>query len=159
MGRIWIPVAAVAALLLVELALLWPLDPSFMRLQLAFTPRAFGQVVHAWGDAGLRTYRDHLPLDWVLLACYAGIGPYIVARAGCLATVSAGWRRAAFWLLPLAATFDAGENLLHAWLTELPRLGVTLPYLLAGTCSMLKFGLIGAFVALLAWARVRRAMR
>lgn len=138
-------------LLVLELRLLWPLSPSFLYLQSSFTPRAFGQVVHLWSPEQLAAYRTHLPLDMALLACYATFGVLAATRTSWLAP----YGRWAIGLLPLAALFDLGENALHAWLTEVPRLGVTLPYLLAGTCSMLKFGFIGAFVVLWAgaWAR------
>ena len=146
-------VLAIVVLLALELRLLLPLSPSFLWLQLSFTPRAFGLVVHLWSPAQLAAYRAHLPLDVALLVAYAAFGVLSATRTSWLAP----YGRAASGLLPLAALFDLGENALHAWLTEVPRLGVTLPYLLAGTCSTLKFAFIGAFVALWVGAVARRA--
>jgi hypothetical protein len=145
---------ASVVLLVLELRLLLPLSPSFLWLQLSFTPRAFGQVVHLWTPEQLAAYRAHLPLDVALLGCYAAFGYFCATRTTWLAPHG----RAARWLLPLAALFDLGENALHAWLTDVPRLGVTLPYLLAGTSSTLKFGFTGAFFALWAAAVVRRVV-
>jgi hypothetical protein len=146
---------ASAVLLGLELRLLLPLEPSFLWLQLSFTPRAFAQVVHLWSAEQLAAYRAHLPLDMALLACYAAFGYLCATRT----TWFGRHGRTARWLLPLAALFDLGENVLHTWLTELPRLGVMFPYLLAGTCSTLKFVFLAAFFGLLLQARRSRAMR
>ena len=51
-----------------------------------------------------------------------------------------------------AACFDATENALHWWLTEVPRLGVNLPYALAGGAASLKWLCIIGFGLAIAYA-------
>jgi hypothetical protein len=136
------------ATLLLFAGLAWylaPLQPGVLALQLAFTPRAFAQVVHAWPPEHLLRYRSHLPVDCLLLASYGTFGYLLASRSALFAQYSRSFRIAAAWVLPLAAIFDATENALHWWLTAVPRFGVVWPYVVSATSSTLKWALLFAF--------------
>jgi hypothetical protein len=137
----------VAALLLFA-GLAWylaPLQPGVLALQLAFTPRAFAEVIHAWPPEHLLRYRSHLPVDFLLLASYGTFGYLLASRSGLFVQYPRSFRIAAAWALPLAAICDATENALHWWLTAMPRFGVVLPYFVSATSSTLKWALLFAF--------------
>ncbi len=119
--------AAAVALFAGIAGYLAPLQPNVLVLQLAFSPRAFAEVIHAWSADDLLRYRAHLPYDFLLLACYACFGYLLIARTTLFAAQPA-LRRCAMWLLPLAAAFDATENAFHWWLTEVPRFGIAWAY-------------------------------
>jgi hypothetical protein len=135
--------------------LLWPLEPGALALQFAFTPRAFAQVIHAWSPEQLARYRWHLPFDAVLLVSYGAFGYLWAARGRTFAGRSAALRRWARWALPLAAAFDAVENALHAWLTDVPRFGVQWPYVAAAAAATLKWALALAYALTVAYALAR----
>lgn len=137
-----------AAALLLFAGLAWylaPLEPGVLALQLAFTPRAFAQVVHSWPPEHLLRYRAHLPFDLLLLASYGSFGYLLASRSGLFVDYRRSIRTAVSWALPLAAIFDAAEDALHWWLTEIPRFGVFLPYFVSATCSTLKWALLFGF--------------
>lgn len=140
-----------ALLLAIGLAVvLQPLDPGVLKLQLAFTPRAFGEVVHAWPAEHLARYRAQLWVDFLLLGCYGRFGYLLATRWPVMRSI-----RSVAWWLPLAATFDAAENAWHLWLTEVPRFGVAWMYAAAGSCAALKWTLLLTFAGAVAWALVR----
>jgi hypothetical protein len=142
-----------AALLLCALGwYLSPLKPGILALQLAFTPRAFGAVVHAWPPEHLALYRSHLPVDGLLLLAYGTWGYLFATRGRLLASAGAGLRRAATWALPAAAACDAVEDVLHWWLTAEPRFGMPLPHALAATAASCKWLLILVFLGLVVYA-------
>ena len=128
-----------------------PLQPNILALQLAFSPRAFATVIHAWSVADLERYRAHLPVDSLLLVSYAAFGYLLAARTALFAAAPRALRICAMWLLPLAAGFDAAENAFHWWLTEVPRFGVAWTYAVAASCAALKwllaigFGLVAGY--------------
>ena len=135
LGPVWL--TGVASLLLFA-GLAWylaPLDPGVLALQFAFAPDAFARVVHAWPPEHVLRYRQHLPVDCLLLAVYGAFGHLLASRSRLFSTWARPSRLAATWALPLAAVFDAAENALHWWLTESPRLGVALPYVVAAACA------------------------
>ena len=155
MRGVWLSGLTAAALLLGLMWHLSPLEPGVVALQLAFTPRAFGNVIHSWSSSDLALYRSHLPADGLLLIAYGTFGYLWATRTNVLGPGAPGLRRFGAWLLPAAALFDAGENALHWWLTEVPRFGVPLIYAASATFSVLKWlGLIG-FAALAAYALAR----
>lgn len=128
-----------------------PLEPGILALQFAFAPKAFGEIIHYWSEEQLLRYRTHLAADYVLLLCYGLFGYLFATRTRVFRALPQGLRYLATWALPAAALFDAAENALHLWLTEMPRFGVQLPYLLAATSASLKWLLLLAFcLALLA---------
>jgi hypothetical protein len=131
------------------------LQPGALALQFAFTPRTFGEVVHAWSIEQLARYRLHLLADGVLLLAYGTFGFLLATRTALFTGLPAWLRRLAPWWLPLAAAFDAVENALHGWLTAVPRFGVPLPYALAACASVLKWALLIGFALLAAWALAR----
>jgi hypothetical protein len=132
-----------------------PLEPNILVLQFAFTPRAFGEVIHAWPAEHLARFRAHLAVDYALLLCYGAFGLLLATRTQVLAPLPGAVRRRVRWALPLAALFDAAENALQLWLTEVPRFGVPLPYLLAATCASVKWLLLLAFALAVAVALAR----
>ena len=157
MRAVWIS-PALAVLLFAGLAwYLAPLNPGVLSLQFAATPRAFGAVVHAWPAEHLARYRAHLPVDGLLLLAYGSFGYLLATRSLWMAALSPRMRWMATWALPAAALFDAVENALHWWLTELPRFGVPLVYGLAAAASGLKWLLIVVFMLLLSHALARRS--
>jgi hypothetical protein len=157
MRAVWISALA-SALLFAGLAwYLAPLEPGVLKLQLAATPRAFGAIVHAWPAEHLARYRAHLPVDCLLLVAYGSFGYLLGTRTAVLATLHPRIHRAATWALPAAAVFDAVENALHAWLTEVPRFGVAPAYGLAAAASALKWLLLLGFMLALCLALARRA--
>ncbi|HWS75634.1 MAG TPA: hypothetical protein VN324_10885, partial [Quisquiliibacterium sp.] len=95
------------------------------------------------------------PVDYVLLTAYGVFGYLAGTRTGVFAALGATHRRAATWLLPAAALFDAVENALHWWLTEAPRFGVPLAYALSAGFSWLKWMSIVAFLLICARAVAR----
>jgi hypothetical protein len=137
-----------------------PLQPSLVALQFTFTPEAFAQVLQAWGPEGVQRFRNHLPVDGLLLLSYGAAGYLAVTRTQLFEPLAT--RLPLQWvalLLPLAALCDAGENLLHWWLTggdPLPApVGATW-YLAAGLCATFKWlGIVGFAIAALL-ARLRR---
>ena len=129
------------------------LQPGATVLQFAWTPRGFGEIVHVWPPEDLARYRRHLPVDCLLLLAYGSFGWLLATRTALFASLPG---RARF-VLPLAAVFDAVENALHAWLTEMPRFGMHGLYLLSTTCSALKWALLFGFAALVLWALAREA--
>ncbi|WP_138515646.1 hypothetical protein [Rhodoferax bucti] len=136
-----------------------PLQPSVVALQFTFTPDAFARVLQSWGPEGVQLFRRHLPIDGLLLLSYGAVGYLAVVRTcffGPL-TIRLPVRGLAL-LLPVAAAFDAAENLLHWTLTGADA-GVTPAstgwYLAAGLCASLKWAGIAAFAfaAVIAWVR------
>ncbi|MGZ3247774.1 MAG: hypothetical protein ACXU61_11940 [Croceibacterium sp.] len=155
MRLVWL--TGIASLLLFS-GLAWylaPLEPGVLALQFAFTPRAFAQVVHAWPPEHLLRYRSHLPFDCLLLTCYGSFGYLLASRSRLFAGCTRSTRTAAALALPLAAVFDATENALHWWLTEVPRFGVVLPYVASAVCSTLKWALLVGFAIAVVHALVR----
>lgn len=130
------------AVLLLGAGILWyvaPLKPGVLVLQFAFTPRAFGEVIHFWSADQLARFRTHLLADYALLGSYGWFGYLLAARTRLFAVLGSTGRCWAKWALPLAACFDAAENTLQFWLTAAPRFGVELPYLLAAGCASMKW--------------------
>lgn len=156
--------AVASAFLLIGLGIyLAPLQPSVVALQLTFTPEAFAQVLQAWGPEGVQRFRNHLPVDGLLLLSYGAAGYWAVARTRFFAPLAP--RLPLSWLallLPLAAVCDAGEDWLHWRLTGAAVLSAAdrlAPewYLLAGMCAALKWLGIGSFAAVAGVASVKRS--
>ncbi|MDZ7919218.1 hypothetical protein [Rhodoferax sp.] len=153
--------AAVACVLLfIGLGVyLAPLQPSVVALQLTFTPEAFTQVLHAWGPEGVQRFRNHLAFDGLMLLSYGAAGYLAVARTRFFEPLAQQMPlRWVALLLPLAAVWDAGENVLHWGLTGGDVL--TLPcafvlYYIAGLCATLKWAAILSFgiASLMAYAQ------
>lgn len=136
-----------------------PLEPGVVALQLAFTPTAFTEIISLWSAEDLLRYRRHLLVDFLLLAAYGWFGYGLATRTGVFASSSESLRPLATWLLPLAALFDAAENVLHGWLTGEPRLGAPLAYAASAGFSSLKWALILGFCLLLACVLIKRRGR
>jgi hypothetical protein len=155
MRAVWLS-GLIAAVLFACLAwYLAPLKPGVVALQFAFTPKAFGEIVHTWSAGGIAHYRRHLPFDCLLLVAYGAFGYLLATRTNILAGTGRFLRMAATWSLPLAATADAAENALHWWLTAEPRFGVPAVYALAAGSSAAKWLLIAGFGLAVAYAGTR----
>ena len=122
-----------------------PLAPSGLVLQFSFTPAEFGFVIHSWPAEHLARYRAHFAADFVLLLSYGAFGYLLAARTKLFSALAALLQRSGKWALPLAAVFDATENVLHLWLTEVPRFGYHLVYFVSASCSVAKWLLFFAF--------------
>lgn len=155
MRAVWISGLTALALCAGLAWYLAPLDPGALALQFAFTPRAFGQIIHFWSPADLERYRSHLPVDYALLLAYGAFGYLCATRAHIFAAHAPSFRGVLKWLLPLAAFFDALENALHWWLTEVPRFGVPLLYAVSAGASSLKWLLALGFGLMCAYALFR----
>jgi hypothetical protein len=146
-----------AAALFAGIALyLAPLEPGVLTLQLAFSPRVFGQIVHLWPAEHLARYRSHFTADFALLVCYGAFGWLLATRTELFTRQPPALRVSGKWALPLAAGFDAAENALHLWLTEVPRFGVPWAYTAAALAASLKWGLLLAFAFAVACALAGR---
>jgi hypothetical protein len=152
---VWASGGLALALLLGLGGYLWPLQPGVLALQLAFTPQAFGEVVHAWPPAHLQRYRQHLWVDFGLLAAYASFGWLLASRTRLFAVLGQSWRRVARAALPLAALCDAAENTLHLWLTDQPRFGLAAVYALSASAALAKWLLLIGFAILVVVALTR----
>ncbi len=143
-----------ALLLFVAIALyLAPLKPGIVALQLTFSPSAFQQVLAAWQADGVQRFRAHFPADFVLLLLYGSYGLLFATRTPLFGQRSAAARKRTAGLLPLAAGFDATENILHLCLTAPDSAPASILYVVAGACSVLKFVLIATFVSTVLTAR------
>ncbi len=159
MFLVWLTGIAALALFAGLAWYLAPLEPSVIALQFAFTPKAFASVIDAWPPEHWLRVRLHLPVDFLLLACYGSFGYLLAARSAHFARRSPAARAAAAWALPLAATFDAAENALHWWLTDVPRIAAALPYALSATCASLKWTLLLAYAIAVVHALARTGRR
>jgi hypothetical protein len=142
---VWGSGAAALALFCGIAAYLAPLEPNILALQFAFSPKAFGAVVHAWSGEPLHRFRMHLVADGALLLSYGIFGHGLATRTRLFAHWPRRRQRFVAWMLPLAAAFDAAENLLHLWLTAAPRFGLSWPYGLAAACASAKWLLLVGF--------------
>ena len=70
-----------------------PLEPDVLVLQFAFTPRAFGEVIHAWPAEHLSRFRAHLAADCALLLSYGAFGFLLATRTPVLAALPGAVRR------------------------------------------------------------------
>lgn len=147
MRTVWLLGGAALVLFAALAAFLAPLEPGVLQLQLAFSPRAFGAVMHFWSPQDLARYRAHLPWDFLLLGCYGAFGLLLTRRSGLFARHAPAARLVVASLMPAAALCDAVENALHLWLTAAPRFGVAPAYLLSGLAATLKWLLLIAFAA------------
>lgn len=152
---LWLSGALVVILAAIVAWIVAPLSPGVLVLQFAWTPRTFGEIVHLWPPEDLARYRAHLWVDGALLLAYGVLGYLLGTQTRLFAPLSLRLRRLAPFVLPLAAAFDAVENVLQAWLTAMPRFDVAPVYLASAACSALKWGLLFVFGALLLWALAR----
>ena len=80
MRGVWLAGGAALALLCALGVYLAPLQPNILALQFAFTPRAFGEVVHQWTGEPLHRFRMHLVADYALLVSYGLFGYLLSTR-------------------------------------------------------------------------------
>lgn len=113
MAPLWFCAIAACALFGGLAWYLGPLASDVLTLQLAFSPRVFAQVVHAWTPEMLARYRQHLVWDFALLLSYGAFGYLLALRTRLFAPLGPSLGRLATWWLPLAAVCDACEDLLQ----------------------------------------------
>lgn len=152
MRAVWISGVLAAAMWLVMAWHLAGLKPGVVALQLAWTPRMFGEIIHLWPPEGLALYRRWLLFDVLVLLAYAVFGWLLAVRTRIFSPLPRSVRAAAPFMLPLAALLDAAENCLHWWLTEVPRFGMPSVYMVSAGCAALKWLLLILFAALVLWA-------
>ncbi len=134
---------------------LLPLEPNLLALQFSFDQRAFQAVIAQWQGEALQRFKLHFWADFVLLLCYGLWGYGLMTRSRVARYWGQLWRNRAAWLMPLAATADALENLLQLYLLGQAAASPLL-YALAGTAALTKWLLIGLFALFLVWAWLRR---
>lgn len=123
-----------------------PLYPGVIMLELAYTPKSFGTIVHAWPAEYLQRYRDFLLFNFPLLISYGTFGYLFASRSPLFSRYPAAWRTLIVWALPVAAAFGAVEYALHLWLTAAPRFGVPLVYAVSAACAAFKWIIAAAFI-------------
>ena len=146
--------ALTLAVVLVQAWLLWqlaPLEPSVVALQLAFSPARFWQILAGWQAPGVALFREHFVLDHPYTLLYAAWGALVAWRSRLCLGLSARRRWWLAGLLPLAAVADLAENACHLWLlAHGPGVRDGLVPV-ASTVSALKWALLAAFAAVMAW--------
>mgnify|MGYP001764590861 CR=1 FL=1 len=100
MRRVWMAGIVTLGLLCALGIYLAPLKPNILALQFAFTPRAFGEVVHLWTGEPLHRYRVHLLVDYALLASYGLFGYLLTTQTSVFDAFKARHRRWLAWTLP-----------------------------------------------------------
>lgn len=157
MGKTLAALSALCVVLLGGMAwYLLPLQPNMVALQtFVFTPDEFHAILNAWGPQGVQRFRNHLPVDGFFLLCYGALGYLVVRHTSLFSQWSVAARKAVALMLPIAAAFDAVENLLQWHLSALQAPTEPLWYAVSGTASVLKWLLIVLFVASCALARTR----
>lgn len=156
MRLLWFSGIATLALFCGIAWFLAPLEPGALALQLAFTPRAFGAIIHVWSEAQLARYRAHLSFDFALIAAYSTFGHRLVTCGPVFAGCGRAMTRVAAWCLPAAGVCDVLENLFHLWLTAAPRFGVPGVYAVSASCALLKWLIVASFLGLTIHALAQR---
>lgn len=162
----WLIVAAITLLFIISqthLALMFaPLEPNFLKLQLAFGAETFSEVLQHWGTDGVALFLSHFPFDFVHVFIYGAFGYLWATRTELFAGLSTALAQFARWSLPAAAVLDTVENLLDMHLIELvqgaPAAQIvpvmqenTALVALAATCATAKWILAALFALLFAW--------
>lgn len=162
MRRIPLSVPFVTLLFVVSQAhlasMLLPLEPSVLRLQLAFDVDMFWSILDRWGEAGVAVFRSHFPWDAVHPLLYGAMGWLLVTRTPLYAELSPGAQWAFRWMLPMAAACDGVENALHWHLLGLPHGSGAAAVAVSSTFSLVKWTLAAVFAVALA-VRALRARR
>ena len=122
------------------------LDPNIAALQLSFTPEAFREVLRAWKQPGVDAYRSHFPLDFAFLICYAILGYMLATGTSVFARLTGKRSTQLRSVLPIAAAFDACENISHVRMLASDAAITPIAVALSGTFSLVKWLLTIAFV-------------
>lgn len=87
---------------------------DIFRLQLAFTPEAFGRVLEQWGPTGVQQFRTSLAVDYLYAIAYAVFLASLLARLATRPPQRPSTVERVFVRLPLVAgACDCVENSLH----------------------------------------------
>lgn len=122
-----------------------PLTPGIPTLQLTFDEGSFRDILEEWGPRGVALFRQHFHIDFPVLASYGLFGYLFARRSSLFDRLAPLPRRLSGWLLPVAASLDAIENLLHLEFIAEPATHVPALYLIAGLVASGKWLLIAAF--------------
>lgn len=133
-----------------------PLQPSILALQFAFKPQAYWRIIDLWGASGLALYRAHFSFDAVHPFIYGAFGYLLITRTSLFD--GSRLRSAGMLALPLAALLDLAENAAQLFLLGQAHGLDSIVIPISATCSLLKWGLVGAFVVVVGvrWGRRRR---
>lgn len=143
---VWLTGIATAVLFACLAWYVAPLYPGVVMLELAFTPKTFGTIVHAWPSEYLLQYRRFLAFDFLLLGTYGAFGYFLATRSSLFSQYSPTLRTVIVWTLPVAAALGAFENTLHLWLTAAPRFGIPLAYAVSAACAASKWIIMVSFI-------------
>jgi hypothetical protein len=131
------------------------LRPSIFRAQLTFSEAAFRRTVAQWQPEWQAVFATHFKADYLFLVSYAGFGyfggQHLLADASPLPMPLA---ILLLWALPLAAAFDAVENLFHQrFISSEPGSVPSTWFAISGVAAAVKWLLIVVFVvlAVVAW--------
>lgn len=132
------------------------LVPNVVSLQLSFTPDTFRKVLNAWQQSGIDAYRSHFPYDFAFLICYGSFGYLLATSTPVFSRFTNKFAAQLRWLLPVAAFFDAVENIAHLRMLDSDAAITPIAVALSGTSSLLKWLMTIAFVIALGTAFVVR---
>lgn len=145
---LWLSGTISALLFIAMLIYTSPLQPSIPCLQLTYDETAFRTIFDQWKKNGIDDiFRKHFYIDFPVLISYGLFGYLLASRTSLFAALPAVVRRILIRTLPLAASLDAGENLLHLYLTSGAGQMPPSLYLTAGLVATGKWLLIALFLA------------
>ena len=124
------------------------LKPRVFRAQLTFSEAAFRRVLAQWTPEGRELFAAHFRADYLFLVAYAGFGFFLARHFAPGPGVLPSWLMLALpWLLPLAAAFDAIENILHQrFLSVLPGTLPEIWFAISGAAASAKWLLSIIFI-------------
>jgi hypothetical protein len=91
----------------------FPLEPSIPYLQFTYSENAFKAVLEQWGSEGIEQFRRHFVIDFPFLVSYGIFGFLFSKNSPILSRQTTVIRSFMVWGLPVAASLDAVENLIH----------------------------------------------
>ena len=128
-----------------------PLDPSFMRMQFAFSPTRYAEILTAWGPVGVERYRSHFLFDLLHPLIFGALGWVAVRTSPVFEGLSIRWERILSWLLPVAAGLDYIENTCQLKLLSVPPGTVDWLIPTSATCASIKWMLAGLLTLTFVW--------
>jgi hypothetical protein len=128
------------------------LKPSVFRAQLTYNEESFRRVLAQWTPEGREVFAAHFRADYLFLVAYAGFGYFLARHLAPGPGVLPSWLMLVFpWLLPVAAAFDATENILHQrFLSALPGALPAFWFVVSGVAASAKWLLVVIFIVVVA---------
>ncbi|AWI81151.1 hypothetical protein CEW87_18345 [Parazoarcus communis] len=134
------------------------LKPNIISLQLTFSEASFRNVPQRWGTDGVTRFKAHFALDYVFLLTYAIFGFSLGAWLTSYISTPGALSAVLPWLFPVAAVFDAAENVLHQRLASAdPGSQPEVLFIAAGVAASVKWLLLLSFVPVAAVAAFANA--